>query len=793
MKKHFKTANETKEALTQWLSQVGNISSQNTNYYYFSNPDNSVRWIWPATTNSPVFLRFFSATSLKSKLFVLACKLAFALRLQGLVFKKHTLGTLQFPSRMNLNQTSNWALFTGTEGPNRKLVLTATNKDKKTVFVKIALAPKSAKLLQNEKKILNHLSGLKTDLMVTPKVLNQTEKWIELSDVSSTKRSLKFTDNHRSALLQLQTATLQNEALQLSQYWNQTIDLQTKISSINHPKIPMAMLRKLKLVLDSVNPSAKVQTALAHADFTPWNCFVSDEKIGLYDWEMARYLPKGFDAFHFIIQKGILIERKPWKEIWKEIELEVAPTFFNNNLEITKEYAKYYLVINSFYYLYVYSNQSHWHTQIQWLITTWNEALSDMLAAQHSHRELILMDVFDQLQLIPYAALKFRADLPEHLSQNSDVDICISKLNASNIYNYLQKHPLVKKIKVSPQSFMKSITIVLHNNELLSLDLIWELKRKNLVMMNTADVISNAVNTPFGVKKAALLDEAKFATYFYTLNNAKVPSVYAGLLSATDQEIFSSKNPKQSLQNKLKAHATNRAFNGLKNKLNYLTDTVRNTFNRRGFIVTFSGVDGAGKSTLIEITKQKIEKQLRMPVVVLRHRPSILPIISAYTMGKEAAEQKAANTLPRQGKNNSTLSSLLRFAYYYTDYILGQFYIQIKYVLRGKVVVYDRYYFDFINDSKRSNISLPNWFTKAGYFFILKPAINFFLYADPEVILARKQELDALAITTLTQKYRSLFETLGNNNSKQLYQCINNIHLNETSSSIMHSIKTNAA
>ena len=111
--------------------------------------------------------------------------------------------------------------------------------------------------------------------------------------------------------------------------------------------------------------------------------------------------------------------------------------------------------------------------------------------------------------------------------------------------------------------------------------------------------------------------------------------------------------------------------------------------------------------------RQKIEKQLRMPVVVLRHRPSILPIISAYTMGKEAAEQKAASTLPRQGKNNSTLSSLLRFAYYYTDYVLGQFYIQVKYVLRGKVVVYDRYYFDFINDSKRSNISLPNWFTKS--------------------------------------------------------------------------------
>ena len=126
-------------------------------------------------------------------------------------------------------------------------------------------------------------------------------------------------------------------------------------------------------------------------------------------------------------------------------------------------------------------------------------------------------------------------------------------------------------------------------------------------------------------------------------------------------------------------------------------------------VIGLTGTGGAGKSTVIENIKYKIEKQLRKRVVVLRHRPSLLPILSAYTKGKKAAEQQAASTLPRMGSNSSVLSSLVRFLYYYFDYVIGQFYVYVKYVLRGYVVIYDRYYYDFINDAKRSNIVLPKF------------------------------------------------------------------------------------
>ena len=79
--------------------------------------------------------------------------------------------------------------------------------------------------------------------------------------------------------------------------------------------------------------------------------------------------------------------------------------------------------------------------------------------------------------------------------------------------------------------------------------------------------------------------------------------------------------------------------------------------------------------------------------------------------------------------------------YYYVDYVLGQFYVYTKANLKGHILLYDRYYFDYIVDSKRANIVLPSGFVKGLYRLVFKPDLNFLLFADPDVILARKQEL----------------------------------------------------
>ena len=113
--------------------------------------------------------------------------------------------------------------------------------------------------------------------------------------------------------------------------------------------------------------------------------------------------------------------------------------------------------------------------------------------------------------------------------------------------------------------------------------------------------------------------------------------------------------------------------------------------------------------------------------------------------------------------------------------------MQLRFVWSGYVVLYDRYYFDFINDSRRSNIRLPQQWIKAGYPLLLKPDVNFFLYASPEIILRRKQELDAPTIRSLTSAYLDLFAQLGAQKPFR-YVALENDDLSDTVSTIMSKI-----
>ena len=104
------------------------------------------------------------------------------------------------------------------------------------------------------------------------------------------------------------------------------------------------------------------------------------------------------------------------------------------------------------------------------------------------------------------------------------------------------------------------------------------------------------------------------------------------------------------------------------------------------------------------------------------------------------------------------------------------------------MVIYDRYYFDFINDSKRSNIVLPKNISRFGYNLLLKPKYNFFLFADANIILNRKKELSKETIESLTKDYTQLFNSLQSNSNSSVYMPINNIDLETTLNQIIKTV-----
>jgi thymidylate kinase/thiamine kinase-like enzyme len=772
---------------------VNRSESEVVTVQYLSNPDGSIRWIWPSTCKSPYFLKFYHVQGLKANAFALLIKFIFALRLQKLVFKS---SEVVLTDTILVNQNE-WALFTGTVGPNQKYILYQKEQfTKKGSFTKIAITPQSQKLINNEIATIDILKKEKDLNFHFPDVVNVDNNFITFQENRSfSTRKNQWSQQHT---LFLQSLAKVNACEYAYDDFDQKHNISSRIQSLKNTrkKLPSGIIKKLEYLHQSFKGST-VDTHLAHGDFTPWNILTNQHaELYIYDWELssANY-PLGFDFFHFIIQNGVLTQQMTWSEIKTEISLSEGMIFHQNETEL---YLSYYLLVNVLNYLEVYVKQENWHTQIYWLLETWNVALSDSLATVVNPRELIVLDTFDHLNYDQYSGLKL-SDQAEKISEYSDLDILMTRQTSEKLIQFLNKHPLIQKVQIQSRYAMTRLMILTKDRQLLSMDHIHQLKRKSLEYMNVKELLKRPYIDRYGIKKMDLMDSLQFIGLFYGLNNAPIPEkyrkyghVFVGVNNHLDQVIneqFSTGKPNQlELYKEINKLPMNQSFSAFKNKILYLLDSLRNTFRQKGLVITFSGVDGAGKSTIIEKTKREIEKKLRKKVVVIRHRPSLLPILSAWAKGKSEAEKYAAQNLPRQGNNKSTISSLLRFAYYYTDYIIGQFYIYVKHVLRGDVVLYDRYYFDFINDSLRSNISLPKWFLKGGYKLLFQPTLNFFLYADAQTILSRKKELDEQTIKKLTHDYISLFNDLDKKQIGQ-YLAIENIHLDRTLHLVSKSIQ----
>lgn len=425
-----------------------------------------------------------------------------------------------------------------------------------------------------------------------------------------------------------------------------------------------------------------------------------------------------------------------------------------------------------------------------------------------NQRKYFLDYFFKAVKPYNYALLKFVYKSIDDIPENSDIDMLISQMDLGKILDIVKQGKNIERIQFHKKSFVTFTCLLFEDGSYLELDFLHRFDRKGLLYLNALMVLDDAVLKDSGLKVASHEHSFDYILLFYLLNDTVVPQKYREYFASftTDdrakifvhmtskygvninvlEDLYSlnSRHAKK-IRARIEQLPVNVGFRRIYHRLRYFTDVVRDSIRHRGITITFSGVDGAGKSTIIEEVNEVLKSKFRQRTVILRHRPSILPILSSVRYGRENAERKTRERLPRQGSNQSVLSSFLRFMYYYSDYLFGQFYIYFKYTLRGYTVLYDRYYFDFIIDSKRSNIVLSKRIMKWGYALIFKPELNVFLYADPEVIRSRKKELDVSTISELTSDYKQLFSELSSNGKKQNYLVVNNISKEETFQRVM--------
>ena len=203
------------------------------------------------------------------------------------------------------------------------------------------------------------------------------------------------------------------------------------------------------------------------------------------------------------------------------------------------------------------------------------------------------------------------------------------------------------------------------------------------------------------------------------------------------------------------ANYLQRPLDSIRNVLLFLWTFIRNYIcSNTGFSIGFTGPDGSGKTTVIDLLIENLGEVFRKAHVYFHFRPMLFGNLGevAHSAGIKKEVDRSYEK-PHRGAKTGMLSSLLRLAYYSVDYLLGYF-LRVKPVTRiTRLAIFDRYYTDIICDSRRSRIYLPVKFLYGwGKCFIPSLNYNILLTARTETILGRKNELNREGIEAINAR-----------------------------------------
>jgi thymidylate kinase len=171
----------------------------------------------------------------------------------------------------------------------------------------------------------------------------------------------------------------------------------------------------------------------------------------------------------------------------------------------------------------------------------------------------------------------------------------------------------------------------------------------------------------------------------------------------------------------------------------------KTTGNRDPTLISFSGIDGAGKSTQIEALRARLsEAGLRVLLITFWNDVARLTRIREVSGHTLFQGDKGVGTpdrpVNRQDKNvQSWYMTLVRFCLYFVDAISLRRVVAKTLRADADVVIFDRYLYDEL-----ANLSLRNPITRAYIRLLLRlapqPDIGYLLDADPVQARARKPE-----------------------------------------------------
>jgi thymidylate kinase len=189
--------------------------------------------------------------------------------------------------------------------------------------------------------------------------------------------------------------------------------------------------------------------------------------------------------------------------------------------------------------------------------------------------------------------------------------------------------------------------------------------------------------------------------------------------------------------------------------------------NRRSLIVSFSGLDGAGKSTQIESLTQQLQivglttKQLAFwdnVVVGTRWREGF--VHKAY--GSEKGIGAPGKPVERRDKNvRKWYLTIARHALYFADAVHLRMVLRRAVRTGADVVIMDRYIYDELANLPLDN-PVSRGFVRMIEKIVPRPDVAYLLDADPEAARRRKPEYPVDFMRECRKSYYKLAGLLGN-------------------------------
>ena len=380
----------------------------------------------------------------------------------------------------------------------------------------------------------------------------------------------------------------------------------------------------------------------------------------------------------------------------------------------------------------------------------------------------ILVEVFQFLNKRRYAVLRNYYSLPH--ASGRDIDIIIERRDFFIIRKSLaglffhNGFYLIQYYEGSEMHSMVFASSQLGKTDIISFDFLFSIYVRNLVLFEAKDLLETRIfnGEIFHVRKDwEFLAKYTYNTILKEDYPLKYEAVKAEALNLYPLEIGKA----------LKSIGINDCTSGVRaasvsqklwvlhfvrtsySTLRYCVATISNLFYPKGISVGFTGPDGSGKTTVIDQIRKRLQA-VYPSILLLHHRPALMGNLGevAHFAGIKKGVDRQFDK-PHRGKKRGKLSSILRLAYYSTDYVGGYFIKVHPFLFKRSIIIFDRYYTDIICDSRRSSIYLSHkflyWF---GRLSIPSLRYNILLTADSQTILERKQELDKESIDVINHK-----------------------------------------